>query len=60
MPVVIKDFSVETEGLGGSGAPSQAPSAQEQPQAQPRAQSMRQVVELLKAAQQRACRLHAD
>ena len=60
MPVVIKDFSVETEGLGGSGAPSQAPSTQEQPQAQTRSQSMRQVVELLKAAQQRACRLHAD
>ncbi len=60
MPVVIKDFSVETESLGGSGSPSQPPSAQEQPQAQARSQGARQVVELLKAAQQRACRLHAD
>lgn len=60
MPVVIKDFSVETEGMGGSGAPCRPPSAQEQPQAQTRSQSLRQVVDLLKAAQQRACRLHAD
>lgn len=60
MPVVIKDFSVETEGMGGSGAPNQAPSTQEQPQAQTRSQSLRQVVDLLKAAQQRTCRLHAD
>jgi hypothetical protein len=60
MPVVIKDFSVETEGPGGSGAPSQPPSVQEQPQAQARSQGVRQVVELLKAAQQRVCRLHAD
>lgn len=60
MPVVIKDFSVESDGLSGSGAPNQPPSAQETPQAQMRSQGARQVVELLKAAQQRACRLHAD
>ena len=60
MPVVIKDFSVQTEGLGGSEAPNQSPAAQGQPQAQAWAQSARQVAELLKAVQQRACRLHAD
>lgn len=54
MPVVIKDFSVDTEGQS-------APEAPPQPQAsQPRPQTARQVAELIKAAQERACRLHAD
>jgi hypothetical protein len=56
MPVLIRDFSVETEGQGAPEAPAQPQMAQ----AQPRPQTARQIAELLKAAQQRACRLHAD
>jgi hypothetical protein len=56
MPVHIKDFSVETNGEGAlqTPAPSQAGHAQSRPLTD------RQIAELLKAAQQRACRLHAD
>jgi hypothetical protein len=56
MPVLIKDFSVETNGQGAAQAPapSQAGPAQSGPPTD------RQIAEALKAAQQRACRLHAD
>jgi hypothetical protein len=56
MPVHIRDFSVETN---GQSAP-QAPAPSQPVRAQSRPQTDRQIVELLKAAQQRACRLHAD
>lgn len=56
MPVVIRDFSVETseQSAPETSAPSQGS------QSQPRPQSARQIAQLLKTAQQRACRLHAD
>jgi hypothetical protein len=55
MPVHIRDFSVETENPSAPEAPAQTNQT-----AQPRPQTARQVAALLKAAQQRACRLHAD
>jgi hypothetical protein len=56
MPVHIKDFSVETNGQGALQTP--APSQEGRTQSPPLTD--RQIAELLKAAQQRACRLHAD
>lgn len=56
MPVLIKDFSVETT---GQGAP-QAPAPSQAGHAQPRPLADQQIAEALKAARQRACRLHAD
>lgn len=60
MPVVIKEFSVDAEHPGTPEAAGRPQAVQGQTQAQPRAQGARQAIELLKAAQQRACRLHAD
>ena len=56
MPVHIKDFSVETN---GQGARKRRP-RRRRAQPSPGRLTDRQVAELLKAAQQRACRLHAD
>jgi hypothetical protein len=56
MPVIIRDFSVETNGQS-TPEPS-TPSAV--PQSLSPSQMARQVAELIKAAQERVCRLRAD
>ena len=57
MTVHIRDFSVETESQSAAPEPTVTQSAQERP-AQPL--SGRKIAQMIKAARQRACRLHAD